>query len=111
MTEKQGGSFPVGFALGLFAGAVGYLLKTSPDGEEVRSFLQKEWSKAHEQLKTQHGYKGSVSQLNQVLSELFSYYAPPIQHSSSEKKSLPLSSKKQTTEAKTKKSTHHFRGV
>lgn len=111
MTEKQGGSFPAGFALGLFAGALGYALKSSPEAEELRSFLQREWRKAHDQMKTQHGYKGPVIQLDQVLSELFTYFSPPIELVVKAQKPLSLSPKKQTSEAKTKRSIRHFRGV
>lgn len=108
MIDKQAGSFPAGFALGLLAGAVGYFAAQSPEAQKVKDFLQQEWEKARTDLE-QNGLKKSEARLmTQVIQEIAEYVIAPFQDSVS---SPATSSKRNTTSNKIKRTTNQFRGV
>jgi gas vesicle protein len=44
--EQESGSFVMGFAVGLFAGAAGYYLFATDKGHKIRQELVKEWEQA-----------------------------------------------------------------
>lgn len=50
MSDQNQGSFLGGLALGLFAGAAGYFLFGTKDGQQVRKKVEKEWQDAKSTL-------------------------------------------------------------
>lgn len=49
-SDQDSGSFLTGFAVGLFAGAFGYFLFATDQGQSVRQELIKEWQLANQKL-------------------------------------------------------------
>ncbi|MBP7774333.1 hypothetical protein KA078_00935 [Candidatus Woesebacteria bacterium] len=108
MIDKQAGSFPAGFALGLLAGAAGYFAAQSPEAQKLKDFLQQEWEKARIELE-QNGLKKTDARLmTQVIEELAEYVIAPFQDSVH---SPATSAKKTINSNKIKRTTNQFRGV
>lgn len=50
--EKTQGSFVTGFAVGIFAGALGYYLFATDKGKKLTKIAQQEWREAMEAVQT-----------------------------------------------------------
>jgi hypothetical protein len=108
MIDKQAGSFPAGFALGLLAGAVGYFAAQSSEAQKLKDFLQQEWEKTRAELEHNGLKKSETRLMTQIIQELAEYVVTPFEVSVS---SSATSSKKNINSNKIKRATNQFRGV
>lgn len=69
MSDQNQGSFLGGLALGLFAGAAGYFLFGTKDGEQVRKKVEKEWQEAKATLVDEGIIKSKDLSLKDLISE------------------------------------------
>lgn len=69
MSEQNQGSFLGGLALGLFAGAAGYFLFGTKDGEKVRKNIEQEWNSAKGTLAEEGIIKNKEASLKDLISE------------------------------------------
>lgn len=69
MSDQNQGSFLGGLALGLFAGAAGYFLFGTKDGEQVRKKVEKEWQEAKSTLADEGIIKDKNASLKELISE------------------------------------------
>lgn len=60
------GSFSTGFTLGLFAGAAGFFLFATRDGERVRARLTQEWTQAKQRILDEVGEDGAPVSLQDL---------------------------------------------
>jgi len=98
MSDQNQGSFLGGLALGLFAGAAGYFLFGTKDGEQVRKKIEKEWQDAKATLVDEGIIKSKDLSLKDLISEWLGM---------AETKTLVKKKAKTTSQAKNTK----FKGV
>ncbi len=65
------GSFMVGFTLGIFAGAAGYYLFATENGEKLRKKLTKEWEEAKANMIEEGVIVNNKISLREFLHEFF----------------------------------------
>lgn len=64
--SSDSGSFTTGFTLGIFAGALGYFLFGTKDGNSMRQKIAREWEQAKEKLIEEDGLETSVVTLRDL---------------------------------------------
>lgn len=69
MSDQNQGSFLGGLALGIFAGAAGYFLFGTKDGEQVRKKVEKEWQEAKATLVDEGIIKSKDQSIKDLISE------------------------------------------
>lgn len=101
--DKTQGSFVTGFALGIFAGGLGYYLFATEKGKKLAKIAQKEWKEAMEHMETDsHG-----SPLPKTLREFVDIVLKPV-----DKKVDDSSAHKKPNRKRSPASTNdRFRGV
>lgn len=96
MSDQNQGSFLGGLALGLFAGAAGYFLFGTKDGEQVRKKVQKEWQEA----KTALVEEGIIKNKDQSIKDLISEWLGMAETKTTTKKKAQPSNKAKNTKFK-----------
>lgn len=99
MSEQNQGSFLGGLALGLFAGAAGYFLFGTKDGEKIRKNIEQEWNAAKGTLAEEGIIKDKDASLKDLISEWLGM---------AETKTQP---KKKTSKTSTSNKSSKFKGV
>lgn len=98
MSQEHQGSFLGGLVIGLFAGAAGYFLFATKDGQQMRKRVEREWESAKEALANDGIITDKDISLSTMISDWLGMAEPKMQ------------SKKKSTRTSTNKSTK-FKGV
>lgn len=79
MSQEHQGSFLGGLAVGLFAGAAGYFLFATKDGEQMRKKVEHEWQSAKESLAKDGIIANKDASLSSMISDWLGMAEPKTQ--------------------------------